>query len=113
MQNIEATKEKFYNLYFQKLCEIANIDFETIDFYNDEWYEKYSWTTEEEELAIIWVERFLTNNKELKNALINKKKISKKDLRKCSEYFVFDFGWKMKDGCEPNYVKRWIRSKDE
>ena len=91
----ELAVNKFWEMYFKKICFIVMADYDKINFYNDDWYNKYSWNAKQEEEAIDWLFLFLTdkNNRYLIPFVTGKKKTSDKKLRSFVEEFVFNFGW--------------------
>ena len=103
--------DKFFEIYFRKICEYVDADYDKINFYDDEnWYKLYTWTNEDEISCAEWLCKFLTNNPELKKQLIAKKRISSKDLIKYVEYFIFEFGWNCNE--ESIYIKKVKRKEN-
>jgi hypothetical protein len=97
--------EDFYEIYFKKICEYVNADYDKIDFYNDCWYDKYKWSNKDEIDCENWLFNLIINDVDLKKLLFNKKRITKKDVKKFVEHFVFDYGWKSSDN-ENVYIKK-------
>ncbi len=106
----ELAVNKFWEMYFKKICFIVMADYDKINFYNDDWYNKYSWNAKQEEEAIDWLFLFLTdkNNRYLIPFVTGKKKTSDKKLRIFVEEFVFNFGWNCIE--DPAHVKRMRKS---
>jgi len=54
-----------------------------------DWYLKYSWTEQTQNIFKQWLVNFLKTKTRFKI-------MSKKYLEACADWFIFDYGWKLK-----------------
>ena len=88
---------KYTKEVLKQMCREIRVSFSKIDFDDNEWYLKYSWTQYKQEKFIKWLTDYLYNNKEARVEMLALPiKRSKKYLRKVALDFVFSYGWKTK-----------------
>lgn len=52
-----------YKEIFKKQCEIAGVDFATLDFKNSDWFTDNTWTQEQEDTFKEWLKSWLRADK--------------------------------------------------
>ena len=66
-----------------------------VNFEEDNWYLKHTWTMEEQDDFINWLANYLYENKEAREMFVNLRKV-KRDCNKASNKFVLNYGWRTK-----------------
>jgi hypothetical protein len=66
-----------------------------VNFEEDNWYLKHTWTEKEQDDFINWLANYLYENKEARKMFVNLRKV-KRDCNKASNKFVLNYGWKTK-----------------
>lgn len=74
------------------LCDAVNANYDEIDFNEDDWYNKHSWTMAEEYAFENKLIGKVSTNKELYGSLFNT--FSKKSIEKGVKMFLLTYGWK-------------------
>lgn len=90
---IEEAKNPYLVRLIRRMCEVINVDYDSIDFQEDGWYEKHTWTDEQENEYILWVAQELYNNADMREELLED---PSQDIANCFEaavHFVANFGW--------------------
>lgn len=105
---IEEAKNPYLVRLIKKMCEIVNVDYDSIDFQEDAWYEKHTWTEEQENEYILWVAEELFKSAEMREELLED---PSQDIVNCFQaavHFVANFGWDtpgdIVDGIEENKI---------
>jgi len=83
----------------RKMCEAISVDFDSINFTNDNdpYYLKHAWTKEQEGIFIGWLEWYLIKHPESANRFIDIGWFSEDKIRNFSKSFVNWYGWKLKE----------------
>jgi len=66
-----------------------------VNFEEDNWYLKHTWTEKEQDDFINWLANYLYENKEAREMFVNLRKV-KRDCNKASNKFVLNYGWRTK-----------------
>jgi len=66
-----------------------------VNFEEDNWYLKHTWTEKEQDDFINWLANYLYKNKEARKMFVNLRKV-KRDCNKASNKFVLNYGWRTK-----------------
>ncbi len=75
------------------MCSIIDISFDDVDFTDNEWYLKHSWTPEQAKEFAKWMLKFL-KDKKVEKELYGYASYSDKGRKERVEMFIFDYGWK-------------------
>lgn len=87
---------------FKKMCSYVNVNYEDIDFNENDWYFKYEWSEEQEKDFISWLSNEVRTNNIIRKELTSLQyKPSKKKSYSFAINFNLMFGWKTKE----NYKK--------
>jgi len=79
------------------MCSYVNVEYDDIDFNEDNWYWLYEWTQEEERDFIEWLSNEVkTNNTVRKEISCLPYRPSKSKSKLYAEHFNMMFGWKTK-----------------
>ena len=73
------------------MCEFVGVDFDTINFKDEDWYLQQSWTAEQEEEFRLWMIGYLKRNKKARVVLYGNSVLN---LEKQVNSFIFNYGWK-------------------
>lgn len=63
-----------------------------------DWFLRYSWTEKQQDEFISWFADYLYKNKDVQLAMYETGSGSKKQQTERAQFFVFSYGWKLKDG---------------
>lgn len=84
-----------YRTLFEEMCKVVNVDPETIDFKEKQWYLSYEWTRSQEQQYKKWFIDYIMGDKErLRNLKGNIFKRSKKHIEKMADEFLLCYGWR-------------------
>jgi len=98
MKNKELGKH--VKIILKEMCKVVGADHNKIDFKEHNWFYKYEWTHEEENKFKDWMINYLKENAEARNEMLTVSSKNKKILEKAVAWWIFDYGWKVKD--DPN-----------
>lgn len=94
-------KNNLHGVYFtevlREMCNRVDVNYEDIDFKKDNWYEDYTWSTNDQNKFIEWFAKYLRNmgpRRELCKYPSLTRTI--KQRIKFAEKFVPSFSWKIK-----------------
>lgn len=90
---IEEEKNPYLVQLLKKMCEVINVDYDSIDFQEEDWYEKHTWTTEQENDFILWVSEELFSNEAMREELLENPEKSIINCFQAAVHFVANFGW--------------------
>jgi len=81
----------------REMCSRVKADYETMEFKKDTtWYNKYSWSQEEQHGFGEWMINYLYNNTSARKEIMHWPKKTFKACRKVSDWFLFQHGWSYK-----------------
>jgi hypothetical protein len=80
------------------LCEAVGADYYTMDFAENDWYFKHTWTMQDQLNFKNKLVKKIKNNKKFYSNIISVK--SDKDINTGVEMFLFTYGWKFKENQE-------------
>lgn len=93
-------------IILKKMCDLVGADYYEIDFTEDRWYTKYSWTHKQEGEFKKWLADYLFNNVEARLELMVSGLRVKRHCDKAAIYFSFNYGWSLrKDEKDEHLVK--------
>lgn len=85
---------KHLQIVLDKMGEIINVNMDTIDCAEQEWYYKHSWTDAQQEEFKAWMTEYLQTNKEARHELLDNPTTDKKRIEKAVNEFIFNYGWR-------------------
>jgi hypothetical protein len=85
---------KHLEIILKKMCEMVEADYSLIDFKEEGWFTKYTWTLEREKEFKVWLQNYLKDNKEVRQALLSYPILRKSNYSKAVDEFCFNYGWK-------------------
>jgi len=80
----------------KKMCEMVNIDYDSIDFESDGWYHSATWTTKQERKFTKWLADKLIEDKKFRFDMLKEvyaRNPPKKLMKKAAEQFAWCYGW--------------------
>ncbi|MHA1827792.1 MAG: hypothetical protein ACTSX6_04005 [Candidatus Heimdallarchaeaceae archaeon] len=88
---------KGWEIALREMCRRVGVRFENINFYEEGWSNKYSWTWEEEADFVRWLVDQIMRDKEVREGLLrNPTHVTENIAEKAAKEFVFEFGWRHK-----------------
>jgi len=81
----------------KEMCRRVGAPYNSIDFKEEGWYNRYAWTYEEEVDFVQWLTDQIMRNKEVRESLfVNPTHVTENIARKAAKEFVYQFGWRYK-----------------
>lgn len=82
-----------------EMCSRVEADPSMIDTSEDEWYWKYTWTSEEQESFATWLGDYLVGTKGAAQELSQFPRLmkNKQSRRKFVDMFLLNYGWKIQE----------------
>jgi hypothetical protein len=80
---------------FEELAKRVGASLEDINFEDKNWFEKYTWTVQEEMSYKDWLIEFMKNNPEVIEDLV-KEGLLRRDIENMAIDFVIFYGWNYK-----------------
>jgi hypothetical protein len=77
----------------KKMCEVINIKYSDVDFYEQDWQENYSWTVKTEREFQAWVKIYFDSNPEAVREITHLPELNRPNVEKLSFYFTLFYGW--------------------
>ena len=81
----------------KKQCELVGADFYGIDFHEEGWFMKHSWTEDKENEFIEWFTRYLYNSTPARRQIMAHPIKRIKACKRTAEFWAFNYGWKHED----------------
>jgi hypothetical protein len=75
------------------MCNIADVDYHSIDFQSDNWYSKHTWFETEENDFKVWLYEYLKNNKKARQEIMRYPSTKSKNIEEAVSFFVSMFGF--------------------
>jgi hypothetical protein len=83
---------------FAVMCRLVNTDYNKVNRTKKDWYWEHEWSIETDRLFRDWYADYLHKMSGAQRELYNRKYMSKADCIKAAEWFLLDYGWKIKSG---------------
>ena len=81
----------------KEMCSRVGADYDTINFSEPGWFDKYEWTKQEYDDFVDWLSDYLIKNKEARISILNTDSPSKKLITNSCKLFGLNYGWKFKE----------------
>jgi len=88
-------ENKYLEEVLKEMCSRVGADFDKINFKEDGWFMKYSWTEDEEADFKKWLANYLKDRKAMMS-LYQSSTTNKYFREKAADAFIFNYGWKLK-----------------
>jgi hypothetical protein len=96
LKDVFTLEDPLYTV-LNKMCEVVGTSIGKVNFNEDKWYSKYSWTQKQEDEFQKWFVDYLYNNyKARKHFLTMPTRRNKKYITKAVRMWLFQYGWKYK-----------------
>lgn len=79
----------------RKMCWFVDIKFEDVDFKSPDWFHSKTWDEIDQYLFIQWLRIYLRANEDAQLELHGKKLNKVSDIKKLSEQFTNNYGWRV------------------
>ena len=80
----------------KEMCKRVGVDYDDVDFSEDEWYLKHAWRQQDQDMFIEWFAKYLRNMGPRRELCQHPPLVRTKEERsKFAEKFVAEFGWKI------------------
>lgn len=86
---------KHLEIILKKMCKMVGANFDKIDFKEQNWFQKYSWTEKQQEEFKQWFITYLKSDKEAREELMCFPSKSKRELDKVWDEFNLNWGWRV------------------
>ena len=86
-------EQKILDTILDKMCTIVGADYKKIDFKEEGWFKKYTWTTEQEEEFRDWFLAYLISNKDARACVMPFPSKQLKFVRGVVADFINQYGW--------------------
>ena len=90
-------KYKYLKHIMKEMCNRVGADYNTINFSESCWFDKYEWTKQEHDDFVDWLSDYLIKNKEARIGILNIDSPSKKMVNDFCKMFALNYGWKFKE----------------
>ncbi len=89
--------DKHLTIILKEMCDVIDVDMNSVNFDEDKWYSKHSWTEEQEKKFNKWLYKYLRDNLEARKELMNFPSKTKKNLNQMVALINLMWGWKTKE----------------
>jgi len=79
----------------KEMCNRVGANYNSIDFSDQTWYNKYEWTIQEEKQFEKWMVDYLYKDAKARKEITNHSIKRKSYLEKVAKEFTFMYGWKI------------------
>lgn len=77
-----------------KMCDIAGVDVEKMDFKKERWYMKHTITEKQENEFRKWFVDYLMNSQEARQEFLEFPRKKKSWIKRAVDEFIFNYGWR-------------------
>lgn len=82
-------------MIMSNMCDRVGVNYDDINFKEDKWYWKHTWTMAQEEEFIKWLSNLLYNDIKVRRAILSYPVKNKKRCEQGARFFASMFGWKL------------------
>jgi len=94
---MDWTGMQYLKEVLEKQCEIAEVDFNKVNFDSETWFQDVTWTKEQETTFEEWVKDYMKTNSKARNQLMTVKSKSKKTIDKWWAMYNLMYGFRVID----------------
>jgi hypothetical protein len=87
----------YINEVLEEMHKRVGVPFSSDSCNEEEWYTKHTWTQEEQDSFTEWLANYLHKNIPAQREMYDTVARSKKECKKRATYFVFSYGWQLKE----------------
>lgn len=92
-ESLDKQKNPYLVALLKKMCSMINVDYDTMDFKEDHWYEKYTWTQQQEDEYLVWMAEELFQNDAMREELLEDPAKNIINCFEASVHFIANYGW--------------------
>lgn len=86
----------YSEVVMKEMCSRVGTTLDKVNFNNDKWFTKHSWTEEEQDSFKNWLTDYLYKSPGARREIMSYPVKNKKIIRSCSGMFILNYGWKLK-----------------
>jgi hypothetical protein len=86
---------KYLTIILKKMCWLADVDFDKVNFKDPNWYSKHTWGVAQEYCFILWLNGYMYKNSEARRELMGLPFKNKKHIERFVDFFNMNWGWKV------------------
>lgn len=90
---------KYLNLAINKMCEVIDVDPESIDYDDPNWFHSHKWDMAQEDEFKNWLLKLMRTNKEARAEMMSSSRTDNRSLDKFWQEFNLMWGWMATDIC--------------
>jgi hypothetical protein len=95
--NLVEIENEYFAHVIKEMCNRVGADYDKLDPKKEDWYLEYSWTEKEQDDFKEWVVDYLYRSTGARKAILNFPLKNKTKIRKAVDWFLFDYGWTLKN----------------
>jgi len=84
-------------IVLSKMCELADVDIATVDFFDDRWWCKSTMTRKASDDLLKWLTEYLYNDKDARRELVTFSSKNKKMCKEAANAFICWYGFKIEE----------------
>lgn len=89
---------KHLEIILKKMCQMVGANFDEVDFKEQGWYQKYSWTKKQQGEFQTWFINYIVSHKEARQEIMQYPNLlTRQNLYKVWAEFNLAYGWVVKD----------------
>ena len=88
---------KHLKIILSEMCKRVNVNYDDINFKDDNWFMEHSWNETEEKDFEKWLNDYFYNNTEARKEMLSANIKRRKYTKKAANEFVWNYGWKSKE----------------
>ncbi len=90
--------DRHLSIILKKMCELAGVDFNVVDFDEEGWYAKHEWGDEKQVEFKKWLSQYVKSRADVRQELLKFPRLGKssKQADKFADEFILTYGWKVK-----------------
>ena len=84
---------KHLKIILTEMCQKVGVEFKDVNFNDADWYQKHTWTEEEQDDFVKWMTDYLYTNTEARREITTVISRNKRQSKRAAEMFCFSYGW--------------------
>lgn len=99
---------KHLEIILKEMCKRINVDYDTIDFTQEDWADKHQWSIPQEKEFQSWLYEYFVANKECVISMTDFRStqtISTSDLHQLVKEFTLFYGWALEEDIDAHLDK--------
>ena len=105
MAATDDQKKKQYVKVLIKMCKMAGVDFDSVNFKDEGWFTKHTWTQAQENEFMDWLYDRLMKDRPMRKGIMFNPVATNKACLMAAQAFISNFGWKVSDPQPFDFIK--------